>query len=79
MQTISLELIGMKIREERLKRGLTQDGLGELIYLHGSRISCMERGEGIQLDKLELIANALNIDVRELFHAGVIDCQIDYI
>ena len=74
MQIISLALIGMKIREERLKRGLTQDDLGELIYLHGSRISCMERGEGIGLDKLELVANALNIDVRELFISAVIDC-----
>ncbi len=74
MQTISPELIGMKIREERLKRGLTQDDLGELIYMHGSRISCMERGEAIQLDKLELLANALDMDVRELFYAGVIDC-----
>ncbi len=73
MQTISLERIGMKIREERLKRGLTQENLGEQMYLHGSRISCMERGEGIQLDKLVLLANALDIDVRELFNAGVID------
>ena len=75
MQKVSLERIGEKIREERLKRGLTQNDLGELLYLHSSRISCMERGEAAgNLEMLVLIANALGIDVRMLVEAGIVVC-----
>ena len=42
--------------------------------MDNSSVSRMERGEGIGLDKLELIANTLNIDARDLFVSGVIDC-----
>lgn len=72
MQKISRELMGKKIRDERLKQGLTQDELGELLFMDSSSVSRLERGKGIGLYKLELVANALNIDVRVLFDAGVI-------
>ena len=73
MQKISRELMGKKIRDERLKRGLTQDELGELLFMDSSSVCRMEKGK-IGLNKLELVANALNIDVRVLFDAGVMDC-----
>ena len=74
MQKISTVLMGKKIRDEREKRGLTQDELGELLFMDSSSVCRMEKGKTIGLNKLELIANALNIDVRVLFDAGVIDC-----
>ena len=74
MQTVSLELIGKKIKEERQRQGLTQDGLGELIHMNSSRIFRMEKGEAIEhLQTLVLVANALHIDVRVLVEAGIID------
>ena len=75
MQKISRELMGKKIRDERLKRGLTQDELGELLFMDSSGVCRMEKGKVIGLNKLELVANALNVDVRVLFNAGVIDCM----
>ncbi len=73
MQKISQAMIGKKIKAERIKRGLSQSGLGGLLYMHESRVCRMEGGEALNLEKLELVANALDIDVRELFVAGVID------
>lgn len=67
-------LIGEKDKEERQKRGLTQKELGELLFMDSSIVSRMGKGIGIELNKLELVANALNVDVRELFCASVIDC-----
>ena len=74
MQKISTVIMGRKIKEERLKQGLTQQELGELLFMDSSSVSRMEIGKGIGLNKLELVANALSIDVRVLFDAGVIDC-----
>lgn len=74
MQKISTVLIGEKDKEERQKRGLTQKELGELLFMDSSIVSRMGKGIGIELNKLELVANALNVDVRELFCASVIDC-----
>lgn len=73
MQKISRELMGKKIKEEREKRGLTQEELGELLFVDSSSVSRMEKGNGMGLYKLELVANALNVDVRVLFDAGIID------
>ena len=74
MQKISTVIMGKKIKEERLKQGLTQQELGELLFMDSSCVSRIEIGKGIGLNKLELVANALSIDVRVLFDAGVIDC-----
>lgn len=73
MQKISTVLMGRKIRDEREKRGFTQDELGELLFMDCSSVCRMEKGKGVGLNKLELVANALNVDVRVLFDAGVID------
>ena len=72
MQKIVLELIGHKIRDERLKRGWGQKDLAEKLYLDASDISRMEKGINIgNLEKLVLVANSLNIDLLELIAAGV--------
>ena len=72
MQTIALELIGKKIREERVRRGWGQKELAEKLFVDTSTISRMEKGNNIgNLEKLVLVANSLNIDVIELIAAGV--------
>ena len=72
MQTIALELIGKKIREERERHGWTQKDLAEKLYADTSIISHMEKGINIgNLEKLVLVANSLNMDLLELIAAGI--------
>lgn len=72
MQTIALELIGKKIREERERHGWAQKDLAEKLYVDTSTMSRMEKGISIgNLEKLVLVANSLNIDVMELIAAGI--------
>ena len=48
--------------------------MAELLFKEPSSYSRMERGEGIGvIDNLVLVANALGIDVRELFDTGIVD------
>ena len=73
MQRFVPELIGEKIREERIRRGLLQKELAEMMYLDVSAINRMEKhGESVgNIDRLVLVANALNIDARVLVDAGI--------
>ena len=72
MQKIVAELLGRKIREERVKRGWTQQDLADRLYVDASDVSRMENGKNIgNLEKLVLVANSLNIDVMELIAAGI--------
>ena len=72
MQKIVAELLGRKIREERVKRGWTQKDLADRLYVDASDVSRMENGKNIgNLEKLVLVANSLNIDLLELITAGV--------
>ena len=72
MQKIVAELLGRKIREERVKRGWTQKDLADRLYVDASDVSRMENGKSIgNLEKLVLVANSLNIDLLELIAAGV--------
>ena len=72
MQKIVAELLGRKIREERVKRGWTQKDLADRLYVDASDVSRMENGKNIgNLEKLVLVANSLNIDVMELIAVGV--------
>ena len=72
MQKIVAELLGRKIREERVKRGWTQKDHADRMYVDASDVSRMENGKNIgNLEKLVLVANSLNIDLLELIAAGV--------
>ena len=60
--------LGLRIKELREKRGLTQLKLAEILDMEASNLSKIERG--IQIPKeesLENISNALNVEVKELF------------
>lgn len=72
MQKIVAELLGRKIREERVKRGWKQKDLADRLYVDASDVSRMENGKNIgNLEKLVLVANSLNMDLLELIAAGV--------
>lgn len=56
--------LGKKIREERIKKGLTQEVLGEKIDSTGSYIGQIERGErNASMEKVLLIAEELKISL----------------
>lgn len=59
---------GNKIREERLKRNLSQEKFAEIIGVHRTYIGMIERAEkNITLTNIEKIAKALKIPIDELF------------
>jgi len=63
-----LKQFGLKVRQNRLKKKLSQEKLAELANLHRTYISQIESGKrNISLKNIEKIAKALNIKVKELF------------
>lgn len=46
--TNRLENIGLMIRNERLRKGLTQEELGERVGVGKAQISKIERGKGLR-------------------------------
>ncbi|HEY6187444.1 MAG TPA: helix-turn-helix transcriptional regulator [Pyrinomonadaceae bacterium] len=64
MGTKILEKFGERVREERLKQGLSQEGLAEKAGVHRTYIGMIERAEkNITLTNIEKIAKALDIDI----------------
>lgn len=63
-----LEAFGNRVKEERLKLGISQEELAERAGLHRTYIGMIERAEkNITLLNIEKIAKALNLDIKELF------------
>jgi transcriptional regulator with XRE-family HTH domain len=58
---------GRRVRRERIKRGLSQERLGELANLHRTYIGMIERAEkNITLGNIEKIARALGVRIRDV-------------
>lgn len=58
---------GNKVRQERLKRGLSQEDFAEIVGVHRTYIGMIERAEkNITLVNIEKIAKAFRIPVNEL-------------
>jgi transcriptional regulator with XRE-family HTH domain len=58
---------GQKVREERLKQGLSQEQLAERAGLHRTYIGMVERAEkNVTLETIERIANALGVTILHL-------------
>lgn len=58
---------GKRIRAERMKRGISQERLGELAKVHRTYVGMIERGEkNITLTNIEKFARALNLPVKTL-------------
>lgn len=59
--------LGLAVRRQRLKLGLTQEQLAEAADLHWTYISGIERGvRNVSIVNLFQIATALNVRVRDL-------------
>lgn len=59
---------GARIQALRAKRGLSQEKLAHIVGVHRTYMGFVERGErNPTLTKIEKIARALNIAIRELF------------
>jgi len=60
--------VGFRIRSLREDRNLSQEKLAELADLHRTYIGQIERGEkNIGLKNLQRIANALGVNIKDLF------------
>lgn len=60
--------IGMNIRLQRVKRGISQEKLADIAGLARSTMGIIERGEqSSSAQTLAKVANALNIDLYKLF------------
>lgn len=58
---------GRRVRDERLKRDLSQEKLAALAKVHRTYIGMIERAEkNITLSNMEKIAKALNLRVNDL-------------
>jgi len=59
---------GNRVREERLKHGLSQEELAEKAGLHRTYVGMIERAEkNVTLINIEKIARALNLEIPDLF------------
>lgn len=67
MSKTILEKFGEKVREERLKQGLSQEELASRDGVHRTYIGMIERAEkNITLENIEKIAKALKTNINEL-------------
>lgn len=65
-------ILGDRIREERLKLGLTMEKLSEDVNISGAYLGQIERGErSVTLDKLIPLANRLGVSVDSLLMGNV--------
>jgi transcriptional regulator with XRE-family HTH domain len=63
-----LKDFGIRVREERLKRGLSQEKLASLAGVHRTYIGMIERAEkNITLENIERITKALGIHLEDIF------------
>lgn len=62
-----LEAFGNRVKEERLKLGISQEELAERAGLHRTYIGMIERAEkNITLLNIEKISKALNVALKKL-------------
>ena len=62
-----LKKFGLNVKIARLKKGLTQEQLAELMNIHLTYIARIETGQiNMSLGKILELANTLNIDINKL-------------
>lgn len=67
MSKTTLEKFGEKVREERLKQGLSQEELATKAGVHRTYVGMIERAEkNITLQNMEKFAKALSIKLTSL-------------
>ncbi len=68
MKKAILVKFGKRIREVRVKRGLSQEALADIANVHRTYIGMVERAEkNITLLNIQKLAKALKIDIKDLF------------
>jgi len=68
------KLLGARIKELRNGRGLSQDQLAEKLNIDTKHLSRLETGANAPtIDRLEMIADALDVEVCSLFEYGHLD------
>lgn len=66
------ELLGKRIRDERVSRNLSLIGLGKLSSTHHSQILRIERGEMVTANKaVQRICTALGISIHDAQNTGL--------
>ena len=59
---------GERLREIRMKKGVSQEALAELAGLHRTYVSSIERGErNISIVNIAKLAEALELPIRDFF------------
>ena len=59
---------GIKVRQMRLEKGLSQETFADRCGLHRTYIGAVERGErNISIENIEKIAKALGVPISSLF------------
>lgn len=67
MSKTTLEKFGERVREERLKQGLSQEELASKAGVHRTYIGMIERAEkNITLQNMSKFAKALNVNLASL-------------
>lgn len=67
-QKISRKILANNIKYYRLKKGLSQEELAELLETTPVYLSSLENAKrNIRLDYIEYIANTLEINIKDLF------------
>lgn len=62
------KIIGQRVRNYRIDKGLSQEKLAELSGCHPTYIGQVERGEkNATLESIEKIASAMNVPLAQLF------------
>lgn len=62
-----VDLAARNIRKHRKRKKISQEKLAEISGLHRTYIGAIERSErNITLNTLQLIANALNVEAKDL-------------
>lgn len=63
-----IAIMGIRIKELRIQKGLSQEALADLVGLHRTYIGSVERGEKtITISSAKKIADGLEISLSELF------------
>ena len=66
--------IGLKVKLERTKMGISQEKLAELADLNKNSVGAIERGESSPtIETLDRIAQAFNIPLHELTNVSKMD------
>ena len=68
---MDLKAVGLRIKEAREAKNLTQESLAAIVDLSTTHISVIERGlKTMRLDKFVAIANALDVSADSLLAEG---------